>query len=64
MNVVEVDDAVARDMIIGGRQLQLGYEASAGTGQCHHDDGADAACYWVSGENEDRPVTAWRGGEP
>jgi hypothetical protein len=47
MNVVEVDDAVARNMTLGDCQLQLGYQASAGTGQCRHDDGTDAVCVRV-----------------
>ena len=49
VQVVEVDDAVAWNLVVGGGQFQFGYQALAGTGG---DDRADAVRNGISGEDE------------
>jgi hypothetical protein len=49
MDVIEVDDAIAGNMILGDCQLQFRDQATAGPGQCRHHDSPDPISHWVPG---------------
>jgi hypothetical protein len=58
VHVVEVHDTVRWQSIGAGRQIELGDEAAAGTGQCSHDHRADPVSHRVTRQHENRPVAA------
>ena len=64
VDIVEVDDAIRWDAVIGGCEFEFGDESSNGARDRRHDDGSDAIGDWVSGEHEYWAIAAGCRGEP
>src|ERR671918_2148479 len=58
VQVVEVDDTVRWHTIGAGREIELGHEAAAGTGQSSHHPPAHPASHPATRQPENRPGAA------
>lgn len=64
MNIVEVDDAVAGNVIVGGCEFEFGHQSATSARQSRHYNRAYPVCDGVSGEHQYRAVSARGGGKP
>src|SRR5438876_4331380 len=64
MDVVEIDDAVGWYAVHSGRQVELGHESAARSGDRRDNNGADSSSNRITGEHENRTGAAGGRSEP
>jgi hypothetical protein len=64
MNIVEVDDAIAGNMILVDSQLQFRDQPTASPRQCRHHDSPNPLSHWIPGEDQNGSVAARGCGKP
>jgi hypothetical protein len=64
MDVVEVDDAIARNIILVDCQLQFRDQPTSSPCQCRHHDRPNPVSHWIPGEDQNGPIAARGCGKP
>jgi hypothetical protein len=64
MEIVEVDDAIAGNVILVDCQLQFRDQPAASPCQCRHHDCPNPVSDRIPGEDQNGPVAPWGCGKP